>query len=56
MKPFDTREEAEQTEIFKSNDFARFYYDTLTKKYLIEQTNLGPILTWQKLLKLGNNI
>jgi hypothetical protein len=53
---FTSRSEAENSELYKSKEFSRFYKDMSSQEYVIEVTDFGTCLSHHSLLKLGNKI
>jgi hypothetical protein len=56
---FKTKQEAEESDAFKSNNFSRFLRDMreeIEKPFILEIVDFGTHLTHQKLLKSGNFI
>ncbi len=51
---FSTKSEAEKSEVFKTNNFYRFYKNMNSQLYVIETINYGTCLSHFDLISLGN--
>ena len=51
---FKTKTDAENSEVFKSKEFYRFYKNMNTQIYIIETIDFGTILSHFDLISLGN--
>lgn len=53
---FKSKNEALNSKAYKTNDFSRFYENTISNEFVIETENFGTCLSHHVLISTGKNI